>query len=501
LDKSLKNDAYDLFSSVYAPSLPLSFAMNALRGTPERIGPLPLTRYVRSLSTVLGVGGPGGINLEEGLRRQLGLPVLDQWADYRIDRELSNMAAEGLITADQAKEAMIGRQGDLYELAVRREAEAAAWRTLVGGALGVSGDVFPEGEQRQRQLGLLNKAARDAEANGDTRALERFFEKYPEYESRLALYDDKDGRMRNFLVDKLWGKWLELPRVYRLQAQQAFGQEFDDLFLSKLSRNYDSIPMDKLQQWAVTLGQMIPGDPDAKPIPIDFAPPEVAMDVENYYRLRDQLFNYDVTSELQRLYFSIPKDKKIPLSMPGAVRDFYKNSRARYPEIDQKLTEYYTLPQGSNDRRQYKAGNPDLGVYLNELSEWRKANPSTDLNKWFSKGKLMPRGRSARGEFIDQYPELPAYWDWRRAYLGDNPHIQAYVDEYKKFQEERTAPWGPGFADFGPETNFLITAHLFSGYDLPPVVRRRIEKAWQEAGQPGTLEDWLLSNVAQSQSD
>src|SRR3990167_4155682 len=106
-DANLKFDGMDFASLLASPHLPITWAYQALRGTPERIGPLPGTRQLRALTAALGWGENGaGLNVEAGPRRRLNLPIFDQWEDYRIDRELASMAAGGLLTADQARAAM-----------------------------------------------------------------------------------------------------------------------------------------------------------------------------------------------------------------------------------------------------------------------------------------------------------------------------------------------------------------------------------------------------------
>jgi hypothetical protein len=496
-DKSLQKDAFDLFSGVFGASLPLSWAYNGMRGTPERIGTLPVSRYIRALSVATGIGGPSGVNIEGAIRDRLGLPIFDQWTDYRIDRELSNMAAEGLISSDQAKEAMIARSGDIFDKASRREAEVAATKTLIGGAFGMPVDVYPDGEERQRNLAILNKAARLAEANGDTDALKEFFDKHPEYEARIALmdYDDPEKRLRSYLIDKIWGKWMELPYVYKTNVQDSFGSDFETMFLDKATQDYKSIPIETLREWAVTLGQQIPGagPNDTRPLPIEWASPQVAVGVEQFYQARDATFNMDEIGALQSRYFEIPEDDKVPVSYPGKVKEFRNASVQQFPEIERKMKQYYSLP--ADQRRQFKKGNPEVGVYMQQLTEFKNANP--ELKKWFSDGVASSRTRSARGAFIDKNPELVQYWDWRKAYIAQSPQIQPFLDEQARRFKEKEAESTGGAVDFGPELNRVVTAYLFTGRPMSAAAKKRLNQYWENSGQQGSFEEWLLMMSAQ----
>jgi hypothetical protein len=69
---------------------------------------MPLSRLVRNAATAMGVEdwNNSKYNLEAKLRRQMGLTSYDKWDDYRIKRAASNMAGDGTLTPDEAKEAI-----------------------------------------------------------------------------------------------------------------------------------------------------------------------------------------------------------------------------------------------------------------------------------------------------------------------------------------------------------------------------------------------------------
>jgi len=108
---------------------------------------------------------------EEAIRKANKLSEFGQWGDYYIDRQLANMAGEGLITADEARIAMIERQGEAFDMARERVATESAMRTpgvvgfealknnakwyeilpaFLSGIFG--GSLFPTGELKLRGL-------------------------------------------------------------------------------------------------------------------------------------------------------------------------------------------------------------------------------------------------------------------------------------------------------------------------------------------------------------
>ncbi|MDP6769388.1 MAG: hypothetical protein QF704_01680, partial [Anaerolineales bacterium] len=320
-DKNLRYDWMDFGLSMLGAHVPLVNAYQFARGTPERIYPLPITRHTRALTALTGVGGPGGVNLEKGIRDKLDIPIYDQWEDYRIDRALSDLVAEGTITLDEGRIAMIQQQGEIYELARTRSAKQAAWGTFASYMFGASGQVYPEGEFKQRINQQLMRAARDAQDKGDTEAFSRFFEAHPEYKARMALYiDNPEDRMRQFLIDKIWNNLRVLPKLHNKQAIEALGEGFQVGFLNKPQegeRDYDAIATETLALWAKSLGEHIPDFEDyraVEPVPIEYAAPEVAEQYEQYLRLRAQLIGEGEDAndfyERQSEYFTL-RDMKI----------------------------------------------------------------------------------------------------------------------------------------------------------------------------------------------
>jgi len=554
-DPSQRFDGADFATMLYSPSLPLKWAYEVLRGTPERIGPLPVTRDVKNLTAALGLGGAGGLNLEAGVRRALALPVFDQWADYRIDRELANMAAEGLLTAEQAKAAMIERSGAAFDEAQRREAQqgGADPNVQVLGRLFGGAGVYPEGEERQRQLALLNRAAWQAQDNGDVDALNEFMEAYPEYEARLALKNDPDERLQNFLVDQVWAGYNALPTLYRRAVQDQFGPEFQQAFLEKETRSYRSIPPETLAAWARTLGRYVPGNLEAEPLRLDLAPEPVAREAEEYYDRRARAFEMERVRALQTAYFQIPEHARATATpMPADVEAYYtardrlfpdivelldaygnlpKNTKPAerdrlFPGIGQKLDAYFALPARSRERKAFRETNPDVAAYWEWEKQFDAEHPEAALRKQFRErfpvieqyftwqeawraghpdvGRYLDETHvSARTAFLQANAELNDYWDFRRAWMESHPVTASYLTEQtpdgvgENRQYEATADRRGVEIYASPEMHWLVSAHLFAGAALPARVRGELERQWEAQGRPaGGFDRWLLNVMA-----
>lgn len=552
-DQSLRFDALDFAQQLFSPSLPLKWAYEYLRGTPERIGPLPVTRDVRNLTAALGFGGPGGVNLESGLRRALGLPVFDQWADYRIDRELANMAGEGLITAEQARAAMIERAGPVFDEAARREARqggADLGVQIFGRIFGGAG-VYPEGERRQRELEVLWRAALEAQDDGDVDALNRFLERYPEFEARLALRDDPDERLQQFLIDQVWAAYTALPDLYRRQVQDQLGPEFRESFLDRETRSYSSLDPETLAGWARTLGRYIPGNVDGEPLDLDLAPELVAYEAQQYYDERAARFDMETIRALERAYFLIPEHARATgREMPASVEQYYverdrlfpgigdllkvyyalpentkwDEAEAAFPGIHAKLDQLDTLPKGSRARKDFYAANPDVKAYFKWSDTWDVEHPEAQLRKQFrerfpvvpqyqtwrdaflranpdAKGYLDETDVSARSAFLEDEAQLAQYWDWSRAWKESHPVTAAWLSEATPAGAGENRPAEPQYPQgpqiqASPEMQLVVSAYLFSDQPLPARVRRALQAEYQAQGAEGSFDQWLLGVMA-----
>lgn len=394
-------DAWDFATSLAAPHAPLMWAYNAAFGNKENIGSFtPMSRITRNAATLLGVEDWNNSkwNLEAKVRRQMGLPAFDKWDDYRIDRSLANLTGDGSFTIDEVKEAMaisaLVQQGKLDPEEAKEMSEAyregvkRSNQEYTGGAaafglqlLGFSITSIPKGEVELRKLGddfgrayesyrrandsleayiadhpeMEDEAASEAWAKENPRLansvddLKEFFDEHPEYEARLGIFDEPEERLHKFMIDSVWQRFNELPKVNQNELRDQLGSEFSDAFLNKDTRSYDDIPTELMGVWLKLMGT----DPlggltaDQRVLKalygkIELTDPETAWRVQVFYDQRDQ--NFDGWRDAQNGYYELPK---------GSQRKAYLSS---HPELKQ----YWDF------RTSFMRNNPDLVPYLTD---------------------------------------------------------------------------------------------------------------------------------------
>jgi len=211
------------------------------------------------------------------------------------------------------------------------------------GSLGIPAKIYPEGEWLQRNLKDDFDRAYTAYADGETQALTNFFKLHPEYETRLGLFKSPEERLQLFVVDELWNKWNELPKLHKSELQDQLGDEFTELFLDKETRAYDAIPIQTMQVWLKLMGGDPPGTLNS-PIPsIELAPDDLAWRADTFYKTRNAYFPgyYD----LQDVYFKLPEKSK---------------QRKAYLKEHPELVQYWDW------RRDWFHRNPDVVPYLDD---------------------------------------------------------------------------------------------------------------------------------------
>lgn len=444
-------DAMNLTSMLMTPAMWWTYPYHILKGTPEQLYPLPGTRTGQALREF---GGPLGVigNImtlpEETIRRKFNLSAYGEWGDYYVDRMLANMAGEGVITSKDAQVAMIERQGEIYDMAYDRMQKEMAMKipgsqtavAIQEGKLGgvlytlpttlFPAGILPEGELIQRGLKQEYSKAWDSYKNGNPQAINDFFEKHPEYQARLALFDEPEERLQQFLVSEIWEKWQEIDNKNKTLITEQLGRNFETMFLDKETRDYTAIDNQTLAHWAQLLGGVVPnteGTGGASSIPLyqqdglTIYRPEVLQQVDAFYEMREQQFpNYKF---LQEIYFDLPESPK-----------------------------------------------------------------------------------SMRYDFIEEYPELKAYWEWKDAFYRDHPDVAAYQEEQeKRFDQNRHIYTGLGAPQITPEEasveivrqnmdpalqmQLLLSYH--SNQEVSGGARRMLMWYWTSLGEPtGDFSTW-----------
>ena len=347
-DSQERLNAFDFINFMTPMHAPIQWAYNVARGNSEKIMPFfPLTRTIKGISALLGIApNTGGLNPEAMIRQALGLPAYDRWDDYRVDRMLSNMAATGEYTVDEVLRAMIDRNGEVYLEATARAGKEFGVGAL-GSLLGMPVKAYPTGEEIQRELKIKYEAAWAAYEAGDPDAVQRFYDKHPEYEARLALFKSPEERLKRFVIDEIWNTWNDLPKLNQDEVREQLGDLFQTAFLDKETRSYDGIPINNLQVWLKVMG----GDPPGQftfsdnLTPLEMTEPDVAYRVQVFYDTRNAIFGYaENIWPLQKKYYQL---------MEGGARKRY-------------LFEHPELKKYWDWRRDFLLRNPTLAPYLED---------------------------------------------------------------------------------------------------------------------------------------
>jgi hypothetical protein len=211
--------------------------------------------------------------------------------------------------------------------------------------------------------------------------------------------------------------------------------------LSKVTRDYEAIPVDDLARWARTLGEMVPGDPKVKPLPVQWSSPATAQAVEMYYNQRQILFDW--------------------------------------PQVSADLSTYYDLSE-SGETVTYQTGVYKTG-----------------------KKKGQPKYKTVKQSsiYLDNHPELQAYFDWSKQMKAKYPGIQIYIDEGEILrgtdQQIGDSQWQEmGFA-LPQELAPIAQSWIFSGRTPSASSQKALEAAWEQAGRPGaSVQQWLMQELA-----
>jgi len=362
-------DPVSLASIMATPAMYLSAPYNLLTDQADKISPTPMMKTAQAIQGVTQDTALAGIGKvlgslgkpEEALRSTVMTPgkaAFGEWGDYKIDRQLANMVADGEITSEQAKLAMIERDGDVYADALNRVRQEVAMRipgsaplmAVTHGAkpkeilASLFHGMFPSGLLPKGELEYYDMRDEYEDAwskynKGYKEALSDFYDENPVFEARIALHADPEERLHQFLVSQVWDRYMNLEGANRKTAADQLGQEFKDKFLEKSTRDTDSIPTEMIAQWAYVLGGLVPGveESKSKEIQLEQFGKETAAAYDlykeernerfpNYYGIQDMVYKGEGTPDMIR------RNKE--------YKEWNDQYKAEHPEIQPVLAYY-----------------------------------------------------------------------------------------------------------------------------------------------------------------
>jgi diguanylate cyclase (GGDEF)-like protein len=468
-------------------SLPVQWALKAAQGRTDEIGQLPVTRGVQAITGAMGVGGPRGFNLEAGPRRLLGLPEVDRFEDYRIDRMLANLAAEGQISADEAQRAMMDQSGEAFTLAQQRVSQMGLTQYL-GAPLGI--DFFPEGEQKQRRLAGEYDTAIGAWKRGDDQALSAFFDKYPEYQARLASFQEPEERLKRFLISEVWQAYNAMPGLYKKQAREQMGDTFNDAFLNKETRSYDAISTASLAGWAQQLGANNPAAAPAAPgaLPLKLADPAIAAKVEAFNAERGG--THQQAMDINGLLYSLPEEQQDAFrAQYNDQLKAYSSWRNRQLATQPEIIPYVTSEENGG-LNALPADQQQLVYQFRALRDEQFPDLDQQQDEYFA---LTDKGQ--KRYYRETHPELTKYWDFRTQYAAAYPTVASYIVGEDKVSAALDPQYQVNQAviqQFSTELTRQWMGAQYAGETLSNGARAELKRLWVEAGQPtGNFNAWL----------
>lgn len=370
----------DFFTSFFGPAWYLSTPLNLAgvkvpgisKGDPNKVNATPLGNTARALDTVTQgtwaepFGDLVGLigKAEDKAREAFKLPTRGEYAEYYTKRQVANMVAEGKITSEQAQIAMIEKSGPYWdeakqrvdmELALRVPLAGVTYAALHGGPKAAAqaavpslfgAGLLPAGELEFRGLKQeWNEAWKLADA-GDTQAVSRFFDNHPEYEAYLAKNKDDGELLKSFLIGSVWDAYMEMGETNQKMARAELGEAFQQSFLDKETRSYDTLTTEQLAAWTQLLGKYVPTPAGQVP----GVPSTTAANAS--------------TQDKMRLY---------PEAVTGITDQYFEQRREKFPNYYEEQAGYYALPK--SERKGYLREHPNLKAYWDWKSSWYDTYP------------------------------------------------------------------------------------------------------------------------------
>ena len=502
-DKAYKNasdvvnqdtNPLDFFSILSSPSIFLTSAVNAAMGKRTDIGQLPIVKMVQAISGLLKLGPPGGVNLTQGLYNTLGQPPVDSFQDFRIDRELANMTANGLITSDQAITAMIDRKGQAFDQANTQVGAQRGWQYVMQS---LAADLYPEGEQKQRNIKSIFSNVFGNVSEFNSSAYQKFVTMFPEYAARVAAMKDPQTRLDTFLRAIVWDNYYKLNTLEQKKVREVLGAEFSEKFINKDTRNYDSINTQTLTMWANALGGVLPESVPAAPqMSIQMPDKTESTTLESFYAQKANLFP-NVT-ESSNVYYStlgsnaafsdvIAESKKYTVW----ENQFLAQNPTIIPDVIGAGNSLYGLPNSVQAKvYQYRAARDQLFPNIFDIQ-----------NKYFS--YYDAGNRRGAYSYLQKHSELLGYWDFRKQMASTNPDASPYILGEESLSSYIDKKYTPGQTLTPINANMLgpllvsnLSGYFYAGEALSVGASATLNTLWDNLGQPyNNFEAWLDLDV------
>jgi len=482
---------FEFLEGVFGYHIPLDIMKRMRDGTIDEMNLLPITRFIKNVTSL---GKPGGVNIEAPIRKAFGLEPDGMLGDFYIVRELGNMVADGVMTASDMRElAVMATNGDrehpLLKEAQKRVDDYQRLR-YIGQVFGL--DVMPSGESKQRALGIEFFKAIEA---GDTK---EFFEKYPEYESRLLLsdWDDPEAMAKQAMKNQIWESYGDADPAIKKAARERFGEEFSTAFLQE--NNMETLTLEKMALWSQLLSgedfEILKGDAaDESPL-LDIA----TMDAYEQFKGQTEARGVDLSriQQLQQIYFDLPEVEKAHFLGEFTELQDYWNWKNVYLGTHPELIDVLGTQKVKDMPEEIQ---PLYIDYQSKMLQYFGPEIYDTQGGYFD----LPEGQQ-RSQYLYQHPELKQYWDWKREIKELFPQLVPYLTKQPDAipaPKEVQGVEGPhllDISDWDADLLQTLSVYFYSGRELGAGSLAMLKSKWIESGSPGELQDFIDTTVRNS---
>jgi hypothetical protein len=351
--------------------------------------------------------------------------------------------------------------------------------------------------------------------------------------------------MKMYLRSQVWKSYSALPDLYKKEVAASFGSLFQDAFLNKETRSYDSIDVNTLASWAQSLGANTPESIQASQMPLNLSSQKDAQLVQNFNDMKDQ--NFPNLSKIYEYANSLPPDQRdaflnsqqevqgfnqmknsflsqypnladsvnsesnelqgLPASIQGAVYTYRDQKAQMFPNIEEVQGAYFALTdpvQKSafmldhpelekywNWRGKYAANFPEASPYILSDQNIKGALGGTNFNveqafpgiyDTQSQYFSYGKGTPARRLFLSQHPELKLYWDWKGFYGDELKAEAAFAKQLLPIINQMSA-----------ELKTNLTGHFFAGQSISSGAMMELKKLYNLNRMGGDLNTFIES--------
>jgi hypothetical protein len=359
-----EGDLGGVVNDVFGIHTPIKLGINALtqdwENFQESFASIPANRLLKA-----GTGGKLGIE--------------SKYDKFYRERAMKALVAEGAITEEDAKVAMLTNKGAAWD-AIQQRAYGENYGVKEASALfGMRGTPYTEGEQKYNEAQraretMLTDAVRKFGGNPNMDPEQRyafldgkgfyksdewtqFKEQNPELEAaqfaneaygedgeRLPEDEAQNARARSYYLDQIGNAYWNAPELKQKLIAADLGDEFKTLFLDKDTRNLDAVPMKTVLGWANALDQLLQEPVAGAQLP------------------NPDPYKLTFTTDAQNAAYQKFYDEKMAA---------FGGSDAFYALQDG----YYALPEKSEARKQYLIRNPRLKVAWENEDKFYDENP------------------------------------------------------------------------------------------------------------------------------